>query len=628
MFKFLRKYNKLMLAVFGVLLMITFLIPQAFDRLGAGGATGATVGYIGDGEKYTAGQDSQASRELDVLEKTRDPQIVGFINMLGIKEPAHWHMLVREAERAGLVRTAASVGLDDSTVAVLSQVTSQSPDFIRTAFAKFTGVAQLVGLYQTGGLYSDRRLMRAAEELMHQATVQMVVLEADGKSSQFEPIAEQIEEQFKKYQDVEAGAGEHGFGYKLPNRVKLEWLEIPVDTIREAAQQSKEFNNVAQRLHWRRNASDPAKKFPPVQDTGTIPDVVKNDLLEKLTLERADNIARFANEQLRLNRRGLPEKDGFVVLPPDWSAKSLDLQKLAAEIQAKDGVALPIYQSTGDWVALDKLNTLEKISRATSDKLGSTPIGFEQLVRSAKEFGGLSIGVPIQAGVAGPPLKESDGSVVVFRILEAEAAHSPASVDDVREQVIADLRKLDEYKKLAEQSEQLRAAAIEKGLIALALEHDMAVQRGQVTMADQFSPMAQQRMQFNMPMVVDPSSLPVIGKNREVNEAILKHALTLPQDKPVEELSEEQRTLVLPVPEKLAVVVVRLAHQFPLTRERFADLAQKNSIQSMIASEEDGEQGEFTDVFGFDAMKKRYNFTYTRESQPEQPPAEAAASAK
>ena len=162
----------------------------------------------------------------------------------------------------------------------------------------------------------------------------------------------------------------------------------------------------------------------------------------------------------------------------------------------------------------------------------------------------------------------------------------------------------------------------------MALERDTAVQRGQVSLADQFSPMAQQRMQFNLPMAIDPSALPVIGKNREVNDAILTHALSLPRDKPVDELPDDQRVLVLPVPEKLAVAVVRLAHQYPLTRERFADLAQRNSIQSMIAAEEDTQPGELKDVFGFDAMKKRSNFTFTRESQPEQPPAEAAASAK
>ena len=48
MFKFLRKYNKYILAVGGTLLLITFLIPFAFTNLlqgmGAGRAPWARVG--------------------------------------------------------------------------------------------------------------------------------------------------------------------------------------------------------------------------------------------------------------------------------------------------------------------------------------------------------------------------------------------------------------------------------------------------------------------------------------------------------------------------------------------------------------------------------------------------------
>ena len=48
MFKFLRKYNKYILAVGGTLLLITFLIPYAFTNvlqgMGQGKSTWATVG--------------------------------------------------------------------------------------------------------------------------------------------------------------------------------------------------------------------------------------------------------------------------------------------------------------------------------------------------------------------------------------------------------------------------------------------------------------------------------------------------------------------------------------------------------------------------------------------------------
>ena len=55
MFKFLRKYNKIILVVGGVLLMITFLIPEAIQRLGqSAGQSGASFASVGDGESVSA----------------------------------------------------------------------------------------------------------------------------------------------------------------------------------------------------------------------------------------------------------------------------------------------------------------------------------------------------------------------------------------------------------------------------------------------------------------------------------------------------------------------------------------------------------------------------------------------
>ena len=70
MFKFLRKYNKWILAVGGTLLLITFLIPFAFESLGQmvarGGAAWANVGQ--KQKKVTVNELARVQRELDVLQ--------------------------------------------------------------------------------------------------------------------------------------------------------------------------------------------------------------------------------------------------------------------------------------------------------------------------------------------------------------------------------------------------------------------------------------------------------------------------------------------------------------------------------------------------------------------------------
>src|SRR5262245_30876076 len=172
MFKFLRKYNKVMLAVFGVLLMITFLIPQAFDRFShARGASGATIGLVGD-QKVTGAELERARRELKILAAIRQ-EIPGLGAM---KDPEHWYLLVREAQDAGLIGTGESFTVPDESLAGIAAETGErDPRFIRQALENLRGVGRLIDLYFTGGLYSDRRLASAGERPLHQANAQAVI---------------------------------------------------------------------------------------------------------------------------------------------------------------------------------------------------------------------------------------------------------------------------------------------------------------------------------------------------------------------------------------------------------------------------------------------------------------------
>ena len=70
MFKFLRKYNKYILAVGGTLLLITFLIPFAFQELlPAATSRRATWARIGEDQaKVTSRQLAEVQRELQLVQ--------------------------------------------------------------------------------------------------------------------------------------------------------------------------------------------------------------------------------------------------------------------------------------------------------------------------------------------------------------------------------------------------------------------------------------------------------------------------------------------------------------------------------------------------------------------------------
>lgn len=603
MFKFLRRYNKLILAIGGGLLMISFLIMDAIPRLSQSMAfRGTTSATVGDGESVSALEMDIARREVGMLEKLT-PFGFRLPGLDQVKRPEHWFLLVREATAAGLVPTPGSVRslLNDQTLQTMMAVSeTRNPHEVLDLLAKVQGVSQMLQMYQGSQALSDRRMRSQAERLLHQVNAEFVVLEASADQVRDEPSEEALAAQFEKYKDIEPGQGEMGFGYRLPNRVKLEWLVVPADAVREMVRRSDQFDGVAQNLHWRRN---PDKVFPPFESGAPVPEVVSNDLLERQTREALERIAKDAMTKLQVSQR-LAVMDGYLVLPEDWNQRMLSFTQLAEDLQQRHGIETPRYESTGArWISVDELSELAGVGSATTDRFGPTPINLGALVSNTKEFGKTGM-VAIQEGIAGPPLRGADGSVYLFRVIDTDPARSPTSLDEVREQIVDDLKRKQQYEAMIAGAAELEREAEERGLLSVALEHDTIVQpttpvylvnRGLVEFMIQG-------------LQAGAAQLPVVGADEDAIAAIIDYARALPGGLAVSALPVEQQVLVVPSSDQLAVLVTKLVNQDPLTREKFNDLAQKGVIQRLLAERERSEDEALMQAFSLEALVKRHNF--------------------
>ena len=61
----------------------------------------------------------------------------------------------------------------------------------------------------------------------------MVVIEAEADQVEATYSESQVQAQYDQYKDILPGEGDTPFGYKLPNRIKIEWISIPVSSVRE-----------------------------------------------------------------------------------------------------------------------------------------------------------------------------------------------------------------------------------------------------------------------------------------------------------------------------------------------------------------------------------------------------------
>lgn len=614
MLRFLRKYNKIILAVFGTLLLIVFLIPQAIDALfqyqaRRGGAWAVYVTPEGEREELTNAAAVEAQMTFRVIMEGLDNPL----QPLGVTDYPHWFLLRLEAEQAGLIpspelaRQALGGGEEGANeLSALARESGVSPRQAAEAVAALIGVQQLLDLHASAGKVSDVRLRQFASENLVAAEAEAVVIPASADAADLpEPTEEEVRRQFEAYRDVARGEGEHGFGYRLPDRLMLEWVTVPSEDVRARLEAAGVPSSLEVRKYFLRNrAQFPAPPGVDAEDDEAVfqavEDRVRRRLLDERTREELERIARFAEAELSTATRDL-ERDGpYRVLPEDWAERRIPLPKIAEDVQAEFGIELPEYTMRGDeWLEVGDVPSLGPIAFAATEKFGRR-MTLRDLVTRLREFGGADDAF-VQAGLAFPPLRGGDGSVYLVRVVDAQPAHAPETIDEVREEVVADLKRVAHFERLSQAAEELRRRATEEGLAELAEAHETRVQPlRRVALADLTMIQYGQRQ---------PTRIPGLSESEPVVRDVVDRASELVREsvergERISDLPLEARVGVALAPEDLAVVVYRITDVTPFLREHYLGVAP--FLARVIQQEEIGDMT--TAAFSYDALAERHGF--------------------
>jgi hypothetical protein len=628
MFKFLRKYSSWILAVGGTLLMITFLAPQAITGLSeysaVTGGTWATVGK--DGTKITIGDFDLIQRQTRMIDEL-GPQ--NPLNQIGVgKNPGHWYLLSREAKAAGLVPgpsggfalaqgMAASAGEDVTPEAVISNLGARArltmPQAIET-FSEIAGVSRLISMVAGAGCISDLRMRSAAARKSLGVAADVVVFDAKTDTSIETPThsEEALSEQLTAHAGDAPGAGEKGFGYRIPDRFKLEWLMISRQAIEDAVAKSPALDTVELRKAFIR---DPLKFGTVLSTANTSPvfedykDKVQAAVLKNEVEKTTRTIAKFASDQLQFPRRGVPSDGIHVKLPENWSERSLSFTELAKKIQEKFGVTLPAYTSSGEeWLTASSFTEekLSELSTATTDRFGQSPMRAQQVVEAIKEFGG-SDTVPVQANIAFPPLETPTGDLFILRVIETDPSHEPRDLADVRENVTTDLDAIFAYGAMSDKLTSLVESARAKGLREVANELDLPMEFA--------NDIREANLQFLIQYGVSiGGSIPGVGSNAEAISQVIDRAAKLDPTKPIADQPIEDRVFGVLIPDQLKIMLVKIDSVSPLTKEQW-DAMSTNNAQLQQAVARDLAPPDPADIFSFDALKDRHSFIPTRDDE-------------
>lgn len=518
MLKVFRKYNKYILVVGGTLLLIAFLMPQAISQMGKA-RMGRSVGTI-DGQKISASEYQSAVMELVALE--------GFFGHLDRQLPMpleegrereHWMLLRHEAEQAGLVggsregETLLPVFADamvrqvyvdqarrqfggnsgqiadflmssdpdgvqemtqramqilaDARVRAASLAQMTGPQFDK-ALARLQGVSRLINTYQRAERLSDRETAAIAKALADSALVDAVFLSGrDLADKTLEPTQEELREHFERFRSFGPGEGEFGVGYKLPQRVKIEWIELDRSQIEDAVRVSM----LDATKHWQQNRD----KFPGEFEAER--EAVQRELRDAKVARVMNTAESVLKGEVARATRPLDRDGDYRVLPGDWSTKRPGLSALSEQIvqtvKDAEGVEIPtpsVQVRSAEWLDFRRLNELEGIGTAMI-RIGAQSATFPQVALAVRELAGDS-SLALQEGVTAIdlPATSREGDRYYFTILASAEAEVPGSIEELldSDRIVDEWRAVRQYESFANDLPTFEQRVAQEGLEAFA----------------------------------------------------------------------------------------------------------------------------------------------------------------
>ena len=509
MYRLVQRHGKKILAVFSAFLMISF---AASGMLTPGGGMGNPVIGRMDGQKiygeevFVARQDWQRLTQLSdgrgrSLAAALGPVVEEEIN----RNPILFLLLQKEAEKLGV-----TVSND-----ALQSVLTNTPGLMTTDPDRNDQIARAVRglLLVAQSAQRAGSVVKITEPMVRHELAQLgqsITLNlADfttakylDQAKQTEPTAEQLKAHFEKYADTVPGnpteQNPFGFGYKYPDRVKLQYIVIPKSDVRKAVEASRTAYDweVEARKYYRQNqqqfkaepTTQASQSFdlsapstrPTTRPYEQVQGQIKDDLIDAETEKRMASIrdrlvSTMATDWVAYRNAVGADSTAPTTAPTTAAAPESSvgvpytsfeyLQKLAQQVQQnKNFGVLPTAVSIADkWLTLDDLNQLPGIGQAhmngvpVGSYIMSTALPF--VPQAQREQGGwLRVMEPTR------PMEDSNESIYIARVSAAEPSHKPVSIADVEQQLRADLLTARAYELAKADAMKLLEQARQKGL--------------------------------------------------------------------------------------------------------------------------------------------------------------------
>jgi hypothetical protein len=581
-FAFFRKYNKIILAVGGSLLMIIFLIPQAASSW-IGQPGDQAVGRLG-GREITIKDLRTADAEMRLVASLN--QQAAMTMPRGEDANLRWMLMVEEARQQGLHSSTAHAQqilqawqISDQQIIDIKNEIRATDAFIYQALRHWQMVMQLQQMVAGTLRVSEPAMRSFARNVQSNISVNIVPIASERLVDKVdEPTEEELQNLFAQNAKVAPGQSKpFGFGYRLPNRVKLEYIAVPFETV----QKSVIISEVEANRYY---LEHPDEFVPEVE--GVLPDVkidplpyrevrekIIAQLADRKTAEKQDQIVKTIQAELAETTRNY-ERDGdsgYLIV-----GRLADFQAIALQIQRDYGVLPKIVRIEDRWIPIAEISDIDEFGGSfmiVGSGANRQAVPVAQYIALIREFVPAEMAdrnplaaLRFQRGVPSQPTEDIAGNRYIFRVLETETSRPPRSLDEVREDVVRDAKLVKAYGMVKGNIEQYLASAREKGLEDFAGTIDEELQ---VEKIESFS-----RRDVNPRISPTPQvpNLPIVGRSAQFVDAVFSLAEPIEEAGLIDAVPADQLVGAVPVDAQLTVYITKVTDYLPVTSEEFAQL--------------------------------------------------------
>jgi len=488
MMKFFRKHNKKLIAIFMALLMIVFIGGSALQNM-LTTSQNRVVATSALGEITTADQAEAARLTRLMLAMGLDwsrPIPFGYTDKQ--LEEIDWILLVRETEKLGLMLEPANVraGFQADQLAERARLMKIKVEELVEATRQFKSVRGTALTLATASAPGEATVRAITRDVLETVQVNAVVLPAKmfvDTGLEFSEAA--LAAQFEAYKDKEKGEGLN-FGYYQHPRVKVQFVHINRDELAKVIG-IPNLESRAHKLYEQMVARDDKLIERPQEELAAGPDgpapsallnwdesadVVTQEVRREQAEQMADRIASWliqhaASAWIDSER----DESGYRSVPEAVTGSDY-YRDLVAHLPREVNYPTAISVSESNFFTEQGASDVPNIGYTSYRPSRGIPTPFARLAFLNQ---GVMPKIPQDAPNRGDyvalyetcPYPMADpirGHRLIFRVIETQAGRAAESLQEVRDQVVADLRLVAAYEEAQARAESLRSCAVGEGL--------------------------------------------------------------------------------------------------------------------------------------------------------------------